>query len=143
VRQKPCLDLVGRRSTPEPGRGRARRNLRPTPRGSGETVPVSEPLGVGRGETYAQGRGDRARRCLRPRPRGSESRGLALRLRSQMIWSPCPGVCAFVDDLLCPLRFLSLLIWVSLFMVPNKMHIIQIGISPLNFKDVHNLLSHV
>jgi len=47
VRQKPCLDLEKRRLTPEPWRGRARRNLRPRPRGSDETVSASEAQGSG------------------------------------------------------------------------------------------------
>jgi hypothetical protein len=119
----PCggslTDLVERRPAPEPWRGRARRNLRPRPRGSGERELAPKAEGIGRDGACARGRGDRARRCLRPRPRGSGetvSACEALRGRARRILCPRPwGVgrvvvgaraLVIVVNLLCPLRFL-------------------------------------
>ena len=106
MRRNPYPDRVERRLAPEPWRGQARWNLHPRLRGSGETVSVSEPMG------------GRARRNLRPRPRGSGetvSASEAHGVGRVAVWPGGSGVrrsgaraLVIVDDLFCPLRFLSL-----------------------------------
>jgi len=105
VCRNPCPDRMERRLAPEPRTGRARRNLRPRPRGSGETVSTSEPLG------------GRARRDLRPRPRGADESWFVPEARES-------GDLGFVPWRLWLVRFVLCVSYCSnsgiLFMVPNN-----------------------
>jgi len=85
---------------------------------------------VGRDGTYARGPGGRARRCLCLILGGSDETELAPEASGvgrAVFWARDRGsrwagarVLVIIGGLLCLLRFFIVLIWVSLFMVPNS-----------------------